>query len=125
MSPNEALSFILHKNRIATLYFRLKSPFIVKGLVKTVKDWLNFRLKWKVPFQKPPYKVRGIKKLNEIETFFCSDHELTIKKAPYKVEGYYFHSRRGQMTVLGGYHLGSKNFLAETVKFFTFSLATT
>ena len=38
---------------------------------------------------------------------FGADRVLTPEKAPYKVEGYYFHSRRGQMTVFGG-HLGDK-----------------
>lgn len=39
---------------------------------------------------------------------FGVDRVLTPEKAPYKVEGYYFHSCRGQMTILTGYHLGSK-----------------
>ena len=36
---------------------------------------------------------------------FGADRVRTPEKAPYKVEEYYFHSRRGQMTVPAGYHL--------------------
>ena len=52
-----------------------------------VKTKLNIRLRWKLSPQKPPYKVRGIKKIERNRNYFDSDHELTLKKAPYKVGG--------------------------------------
>ena len=45
---------------------------------------------------------------------FGADRVLTPEKAPYKVEGYYFHSCRGQMTILTGYHLGDEKFAVKT-----------
>ena len=51
---------------------------------------------------KQPFIIEGQKNIG-------SDRVLTPEKAPYKVEGYYFHSRRGQMTVFGGYHLREKS----------------
>ena len=55
---------------------------------------------------------------------FGADRVLTPEKAPYKVGGYYFHSRRGQMTILTGYHLGDKKVAIKPNKH-AFSLATT
>lgn len=49
---------------------------------------------------KQPFIIEGQKNIG-------SDRVLTPEKAPYKVEGYYFYSRRGQMTTLTGY-LGDK-----------------